>query len=693
LQTWVQNGGTLVVNVNQVTAADQSLLGVQLTSSNRTATGSKWLADGTVFGEPAFQYQQITPVSAAVLATANGSDALVTSNIVGQGRAILTTPGYLQTSAQDQLLAIGTRLFDWLQDQYAVARVSGPPIQYSISQPAGKIVVALTNNSGSMWSGTVAANVPGTVTAVKEYLSDATAAYSTSGPAVTIPGQVPAYDIRVYAIEYTASIPASRPAVSSFSASPSSITAGKSAVLSWSVAGATSVSIDNGVGAVTGSMIAVSPGATTTYTLTAANAAGATSATTAVTVYPAPAVSGIAASSITSSSAMISWKTNVASNGQVNYGLSAAYGSSSAIVDANPMSTSHSVPLSGQTAATTYHYQVVSVDASGNRVASADSTFVTGAAPATPPPQSPAISASSSSVTPGAQVTVSISGGPGNRGDWVGLYRAGNVAPGQYLSWQYMNGTQTQPSIGMTAATLTFTMPATADSYQFVLQGGSGFNPLATSNTVTVKTSSSGPGTVAPANGLIGYWAFNDGSGLVAADGSGKGNNAALMNNPTWSAGRAGGALQFNGSIQSAKIPAASLFNLSAPFSVAFWVYANGTGGYQQAFGRDDFGARLLLAGGSILAQFGNNLWSAANAVPANGWHHVAYVADTTGQKIYVDGVVSGSDAFGSATFANANAILVGNSVSSAYPLNGSVDEVRIYNRAVSASEVSAMVN
>jgi hypothetical protein len=287
LQAWVQKGGTLVVNANQVTAADQSLLGVQLTSLSNTSAGSKWQPDGTAFSEPDFQYLRVTPVSATILATTTGGDPLITSNTVGLGQVILTTPAYLQARAQDQLLSIGVRLFDWLQSQYAIAHVSGPPVEYTTDHSPGRIVVGVTNNSGSMWTGTVAVDVPGPITGVKEYLSDTAVAYGNSAGAVTIPGQVPAYDIRIYAVEYTSS-PSNPPVISSFSATPSSIVAGKPAVLSWSVAAAASVSIDNGVGPVAGTSVSVSPMVTTTYTLTATNAAGAITASTTLTVSPAP---------------------------------------------------------------------------------------------------------------------------------------------------------------------------------------------------------------------------------------------------------------------------------------------------------------------------------------------------------------------------------------------------------------------
>ncbi len=76
------------------------------------------------------------------------------------------------------------------------------------------------------------------------------------------------------------------PSITSFTATPSTIMAGSSSVLAWSVSGTpTSISISGGVGDVTGDVSAtVTPTTTTTYTLTATNAAGTKTETTTVTV-------------------------------------------------------------------------------------------------------------------------------------------------------------------------------------------------------------------------------------------------------------------------------------------------------------------------------------------------------------------------------------------------------------------------
>ncbi len=84
------------------------------------------------------------------------------------------------------------------------------------------------------------------------------------------------------------------PVISSFTAAPASIPAGTSAVLTWTVSGATALSLNQGIGTVIGTSRSVTPAATTSYVLTATNAGGATTATATVTVTaPSPTANPI----------------------------------------------------------------------------------------------------------------------------------------------------------------------------------------------------------------------------------------------------------------------------------------------------------------------------------------------------------------------------------------------------------------
>ena len=116
----------------------------------------------------------------------------------------------------------------------------------------------------------------------------------------------------------------------------------------------------------------------------------------------APAISGVSASGLTQTTAAIAWTTDKASAGQVEYGLSTAYG---ALTPQSAAGTSHSVALSGLAAGTLYHFRVKSYDAAtGLTGVSGDYTFTTAAAVAA---TAPAISnvASSGITQTGATIT------------------------------------------------------------------------------------------------------------------------------------------------------------------------------------------------------------------------------------------------------------------------------------------------
>jgi hypothetical protein len=111
------------------------------------------------------------------------------------------------------------------------------------------------------------------------------------------------------------------------------------------------------------------------------------------------------ASAITASGATIDWTTNETSDSQVDYGLSAGYGSSSALNAS--LVTAHAMGLGGLVTATQYHYRVRSKDAAGNLAVSGDFTFAT--LDAIPPTVS--ISAPAAGATVSGTVNVSANAG------------------------------------------------------------------------------------------------------------------------------------------------------------------------------------------------------------------------------------------------------------------------------------------
>jgi subtilisin-like proprotein convertase family protein len=117
-----------------------------------------------------------------------------------------------------------------------------------------------------------------------------------------------------------------------------------------------------------------------TLTAQASDAAGNVGNAAAVNVTVSldttpPTISAVAASSITTTSAVITWTTNEASDTQVQYGTTTSYGATTPL-DAN-LVTSHRVTLTGLSRNTTYNYRVRSMDAAGNVSFSGNFTFTT----------------------------------------------------------------------------------------------------------------------------------------------------------------------------------------------------------------------------------------------------------------------------------------------------------------------------
>ena len=180
----------------------------------------------------------------------------------------------------------------------------------------------------------------------------------------------------------------SAPMISSLVASPASISSGSSSTLSWSVTGspAPTLTLDNGVGDVSGlTSKAVSPTQTTTYTLTATNSQGTTSARATVTVTapdtsPPTVPTGLSVTAVSSSQINLSWTAASDDVGVAGYRIfrgGTQVGSS----------TTTTYPDTGLTANTSYSYTVLAYDAAGNLSDQSKSASTTTLAPTSSGPE------------------------------------------------------------------------------------------------------------------------------------------------------------------------------------------------------------------------------------------------------------------------------------------------------------------
>ena len=177
------------------------------------------------------------------------------------------------------------------------------------------------------------------------------------------------------------------PVISAFTATPSAIAQGQATTLSWTVSGAPSLSIDNGVGAVSGSSRSVSPAQTTTYRLTATSSAGSSTASFTVTVNAAARdtqpPSAAAITSVTAESATqidVVWAASTDNVGVTGYQILRNGSVLTSVPGATVSYSDRSVSPS-----TTYSYSVKSYDAAGNYSTAVASVQVTTPAAGQPP--------------------------------------------------------------------------------------------------------------------------------------------------------------------------------------------------------------------------------------------------------------------------------------------------------------------
>lgn len=204
------------------------------------------------------------------------------------------------------------------------------------------------------------------------------------------------------------------------------------------------------------------------------------------------------------------------------------------------------------------------------------------------------------------------------------------------------------------------------------------------------------------AQGLVGYWSFNEGLGLSAYDLSSFGNdgNGTLtnMDEADWVSGRDGWALDFDGSGDYVNIPDEVLNPTEG--TVSLWVNVHTTSGTIFCFGNVNSGGgdRLYITNnGSGIFQLRLDNESAAGDVTATVgvWYNLVAVwrTDNTGE-FFVDGVSNVT--FSGLTFSSsiANGVSIGSQNEGSLNWNGLINNVRVYNRALSSEEViNAYIN
>jgi len=209
------------------------------------------------------------------------------------------------------------------------------------------------------------------------------------------------------------------------------------------------------------------------------------------------------------------------------------------------------------------------------------------------------------------------------------------------------------------------------------------------------------------ADNLVGYWSFDEGAGTVAVDSSGNGHDATIES-ALWEDGTLGSALRFDGFSTYADVPAAAWDTIERQATLTAWMFIDSSvtqSPYTFAAFRDPantytrvFSAHvpytdsvLYFDTGGDGTDFDRINKSATTDDYGDAWIHWAFVknADTGRQMIYRNGRLWHSGAGLTRTMTGVTAFVLGaNAAKTGGFWNGAMDDVRLYNRALSPEEV-----
>lgn len=208
------------------------------------------------------------------------------------------------------------------------------------------------------------------------------------------------------------------------------------------------------------------------------------------------------------------------------------------------------------------------------------------------------------------------------------------------------------------------------------------------------------------AGDLIGYWNFDEASGLTSADSSSNGNHGTLTGSgvthstllPPTSCFVNTHSLAFDGSGGYVGIADNASMDPTNAISISFWMNPDTVNnGYQH----------IVFKQGPVVTSYG--VWlnddhiymednddsvrgmNSNSTVTAGAWHYITVTYDGTTQSLYIDGVLDNSQVIPGITLTYTNSPVKIGSGDYNNPFAGYVDDLRIYNRALTASEITDM--
>ena len=208
------------------------------------------------------------------------------------------------------------------------------------------------------------------------------------------------------------------------------------------------------------------------------------------------------------------------------------------------------------------------------------------------------------------------------------------------------------------------------------------------------------------ASGLVGYWPLDEGTGTVAMDSSGNGNNGTWSGTPAGTNGyySSGKVEPWAGTFYSTNSNAITIAATSSlenfnNITICAWVNLKIlTGSYEGIIGKRvgntfEYGINFNNTTFQVYTSGPSGISGFSYTLPLNTWTFVCGVMSSAPTALYINGSLFGTNGSGGGIITSTNNLFIGSSLLGTEFFNGLIGEVRIYNRALSAAEISAIYN
>jgi Ca2+-binding RTX toxin-like protein len=206
-------------------------------------------------------------------------------------------------------------------------------------------------------------------------------------------------------------------------------------------------------------------------------------------------------------------------------------------------------------------------------------------------------------------------------------------------------------------------------------------------------------------NDLIGHWTFNEASGTVANDIAGSHfGTLTNMTSSQWITGQMDGALTFDGLNDYVTVADSTALDITNTLTLSTWVKADsfqswdglivkGTTNIPYGLDFRSDGRLIFQANyGLVMGGNGRGTWSSNTALTAGQWHHVAVTYDGSDFRFYLDGQLDGTHQANITFGKNNQALVLGADLAGGSHFDGAMDDVRVYNRALTAGEIEQLI-